>query len=80
MAREVNVWLSGWRATGTNVPVPQYELTIRADWATNAGVSKTDTRTVRFPNVLAGIPAERLREYVEAILLREARILAGVDE
>lgn len=79
MAREVNVWQSGWRATGTNVSVPQYEHKIRIQWTDDAGVSHEAERTVRFPNVLSGIPARRLRECIEAILYREARILAGID-
>ena len=80
MARSVNVWTSGWRATGTNVPVPQYEMTIRLEWVTDAGESREAQRTVRFPNVLAGIPARRLKAYVEDMLMAEARILAGIDE
>jgi hypothetical protein len=35
---------------------------------------------VRFPNVLANIPARRLKAYVEDMLMAEARILAGIDE
>jgi len=79
VAREVNTWQSGWRATGTNVSVPQYEHVIRIQWVDDDGVSHDATRTVRFPNVLSGIPVRRLREYIEDILYREARILAGID-
>jgi len=79
VAREVNVFHSGWRATGTSVSVPQYESTYRLVWVDDAGVRHEASRLVRFPNVLSGIPARRLREYVDTILLNEARILAGID-
>lgn len=79
MAREVNVFTGGWKATGNNVQVPQYETTIRFQWTRNNGTTGNQERTVRFPNALNGIPAARLKEYIEAILLNEARILAGVD-
>lgn len=80
MARQVNIWTGGWRATGNNVQVPQYETTIRFQWTRNDGTARDEERTVRFPNVLNGIPAARLKEYIEHILLAEARILAGVDD
>lgn len=80
MAREVNVFIGGWKATGNNVQVPQYETTVRFQWTRNDGETRDNERTVRFPNVLNGIPAARLKDYIEDILLREARILAGVDE
>lgn len=79
MPRDINVFLSGWRTTGINVSVPQYEQIIELHWINDAGLAQTATRTVRFPNVLSGIPAGRLRRYVDTILLSEARILAGVD-
>lgn len=79
MARSVNVWTSNWRATGNSVPVPQYEQTIRMEWVTDDGQEREAERTVRFPNVLANIPARRLKEYVEEMLMREARIMAGID-
>lgn len=79
MAREVNIFLSDWTALGTNASVPRWSLQVRTDWVDNAGVSHTNTRTVTFPNVLTGIPAERLKGYMETIVMAEARILAGVD-
>lgn len=79
MAREVNVFLGDWTALGTNAQVPRWSLQARFDWVDNAGAPHTNTRTVIFPNVLSGIPAERLREYMQQIVLAEARILAGVD-
>jgi len=79
MAREINVYLGNWTAVGTNAQVPRWSLQIQFDWVDNAGASHTNTRTVTFPNVLNGIPAERLKGYMQNIVLAEARILAGVD-
>lgn len=79
MAREVNVYPGAWTAVGTNASVPRWSIQIKFDWVDNAGAAHTNTRTVTFPNVLSGIPAERLREYMKNIVLAEARILAGVD-
>lgn len=79
MAREVNVYTGDWTPVGTNASVPRWSIQIQFDWVDNAGVAHTNTRTVTFPNVLSGIPAERLREYMEQIVIAEARILAGVN-
>jgi hypothetical protein len=55
-------------------------MQVTFNWVRNDGTTGTDTRTVVFPNVLGGIPAERLKGYMEQIVLAEARILAGVDD
>lgn len=79
MPREVNIFTGGWTAVGTNASVPRWSMQVRMDWVDNAGAPHTQTRTVTFPNVLSGIPAERLKGYMEQIIMAEARILAGVD-
>ena len=79
MAREVNIFTGPWVAVGTDASVPRWSMQVRMDWTDNAGVKRTDTRTVTFPNAPSGIPISRLREYMEAIILREARIQLGVD-
>ena len=79
MAREVNVYLGAWTAVETNASVPRWSLQVQFNWVDNAGVPHTNTRTVTFPNVLTGIPAERLKQYMMDIVLAEARILAGAD-
>lgn len=37
MARNVNIWVTEITATGKDIPVPQYEVELRAEWQTNAG-------------------------------------------
>ena len=79
MAREVNLQISDWTAVGTNASVPRYRVDLTTQWVDNAGAPHTDTRTVTFPNVLANVPVQRLRGYMEQIALAEIRLLLGVD-
>ena len=78
MAREVNVTTGPWVAVGTNASVPRWSMVITYNWTRDDGTKGTNTRTVTFPDVLTGIPAARLKDYMERILMAEARILAGV--
>jgi len=78
--REVNVYTSNWQATGVNVSVPQYMLTVRFQWIDQAGASHEGTRTVLFPNVLAQLPAVYVAERMTEMLLAYARQALGVDE
>ena len=84
VARNVNISLSGWRATGTNVSTPQYEQTITADWIDNAGVAHTAAQTVRFPNILATLISAGHGAWVAAqineLLIAAARKSARVDD
>lgn len=80
MAREVNLTFTGWRATGTNVQVPQYEIQVTHEITRNNGTKVTRTRTVRFPNFLAQVPQEWLEEELKDLLIRAARKLDGVDD
>lgn len=78
-AQNVNVWFSGWRATGNTVNTPQYEVTVRYQWTDDAGVTHEDERTVRFPNVLAQLPAAWVKEEMQTLLLKAARKINKVD-
>lgn len=79
MAREVNLFTSGWKATGTNVSVPQYELVVRFEWTAHDGTKHTGTRTIRFPNVLSQLPADYVKEKMTQMLIDYARNDLGVD-
>jgi predicted thioesterase len=84
MATNVNMWLSGWKATGQNVSTPQYEQTVRIDWTDKDGVARTKTATVRFPNILATLVSAGLGEWVahkvNDMLLEAGRKYLGVDD
>ncbi len=79
MPREVNIFLGNWTALGSTAPVSRYSIQIQHDWTDNVGAKHTDTRTLTFPNALSGIPLARLKDYMERIILEEARIQLGVD-
>lgn len=80
MAREVNVQFGGWRATGTNVQVPQYEISVTFEWTANDGTVRTRTRLVRFPNFMQQVPTEWLQEELQDLLVRAVRRIEGVDD
>lgn len=73
MAREVNVYTSNWKATGTNVSVPQYRVDVTLNWVNDAGVAHTRSETVKFPNFLQNVGAADLKEWLTELMLREAR-------
>lgn len=79
MASNVNIMLSGWRATGSNVSTPQYEQTVQVQWTDDAGVKHTQSQLVRFPNVLAQVPAAWAIEEINDLIVRAARKVIGVD-
>jgi hypothetical protein len=79
MAREVNIYTGGWRATGKSISVPQYEVTVTLDWVDDAGAAHTRTETLKFPNFLATVGAADLKEWITELMLREARQRLGVD-
>lgn len=80
MTREVNVYTGRWTNTGATAPVPRYTFSARFEWVDDAGAAHSDDRVYTFPNVLSGIPARRLREYMEEIIVREAMIARGIRQ
>ncbi len=70
MANKVNVRTSNWRATGANVSVPQYRMTIQVDWIDEAGASQSQSATVNFPNVLSQVPTEWLADDLQELLVK----------
>ena len=79
MARNVNVWIDGWRWTGQQVQTPQAEVNLRIEWTDNAGQQRQRIETVRFPNILADVPVAWLKQEMEDLMLRALRVKAGVD-
>lgn len=79
MAREVNVIWGNWKATGSNVSVPQYSIDVTYNWVDDAGAPHTATRTVLFPNFLQQVPAAWVQDELKDLMLRAARKLAAID-
>lgn len=79
MARNVNVWLTNWRATGITVPVDQYTVDIKIQWTADDGGQREHVETVRFPNVLRDVPVAWLKDELVNLILRCVRKKLGID-
>ena len=80
MAHNVNVYITNWTDTGQTVSVDRWSVDITVQWTDDSGTDHENSDTYYFPNALSGVPLSRLREYMQEIILREARIQLGVDE
>ena len=80
MAQNVNVTIGGWGKTGVSISTPQYEVTIGVQWTDNAGAKRQHSERVLFPNILAQLPVEWVKEEMTDLLLRALRKRIGVDE
>lgn len=79
MAKEVNAFTSGAKATGKKTSVAQYELAIRFDSKTRDGNAKSNSRTVTFPECLELLPLERREQIILEIMTEAARYDAKID-
>lgn len=79
MAREINIYTDGWKATGKNIGVPQYDITTTINWIDSYGIAHTRTETLRFPNFLQTVSANDLKDWMTEMMLREARQRLAVD-
>ena len=73
MAREVNLFVNNWQATGKNISVPQYTVDVTINWTRNDGTTGTRTETLKFPNFLAKVGAADLKEWLTDLMIQEAR-------
>lgn len=79
MARNVNVWVTNWHWTGSDVPVPQAEVDLKLEWVDEDGAEHEWESTVTFPNDLQLVPVAWLKDELEDLILRVARKRLGVD-
>lgn len=80
-ARSVDeVFIENWTDLGTTTSVPRYSVDITIHWTLQNGSPGTYEDTVVFPNVLSGVPLQRLKRYMEDIILAEIRIQLGIDD
>jgi hypothetical protein len=73
VARETNLFVNGWKATGKNIQVPQYSVDVTINWIRDDGTTGTATETLLFPNFLQRVGAADLKEWFTDLLVREAR-------
>ena len=73
MAREVNLFVNNWQATGKNISVPQYSVDVTINWTDNEGLPHTRSETLKLPNFLSKVGAEDLKDWLTELMIREAR-------
>lgn len=79
MARSVNVLISNYSATGSNVTMPQVSMDVTVNWVDDTGTPHTNTQAVLFPNVLAQVPAGQRDDVLRDLLLKLLRLKLGID-
>lgn len=79
MSHSVNVFIANWTNTGQTRRVDRWSVDVTLQWVDDAGASHEHNETLYFPDDLAGTPLNRLREYMQEIILRELRLRLGVD-
>ena len=72
MAREVNLYTNNWTATGKNISVPQYSVDVTFNFTRDDGTTGTRSKTLKFPNFLANVGADDLKEWLTELMTREA--------
>ena len=78
MATNINIFYSNFRI-GTNVTIQRRLMDVTVNWTDDAGQPQTRTRTITFPDDLALIPADVLKEELTDLMVRMARRMGGVD-
>jgi len=81
MARNVNVTIENYQATGAQVLVDQYSVDLFIEWIKNDGTPGSVSQTILFPNIL-GNPAisnQWLKQHLTELMLAALREIAGVD-
>ncbi len=78
MASNVNLMISNWQQTGQGAAFA-CRLDASIEWVDDAGVKHTASDTLRFPAVMAGVPAEMVQEQMTALMLVAWRAKLGVD-
>ena len=76
----VNLYLSNWHWTGSNVQVPQAQVDVEIHWTDADGQGHQWSGTATFPNDLQDVPVEWLKEVLEDLMIRAARKKLGVDD
>ena len=79
MPSSVNVFYSNFRL-GTNVTIQRRLMDVTFEWVDKDGKAHNKTRTITFPDDLALIPANILKDELTDLMLRMMRRAEGVDE
>jgi len=80
MAHNVNLYITNWQWTGSNVSTPQATVDLELHWFDNDNQPQNWSGTATFPNDLQLVPVAWVKEALEDLLVRAARKRLGIGE
>ena len=81
LARSVDeINIRNIHATGTTVQVDRYSFDIEVKWTDLQGGKHQHADTYVWPNVLADVPNNVVRRFMEEMVVAKARVTLGIDD
>ena len=75
---EINI--SNVTPLGTTVPVEQYSFNIQVKWTSHDGIKHEHFDTYVWPNVLADVPNNVVKEFMQEMVIAKVRVALGIDD
>lgn len=75
---EINI--TNWQATGSNVPILQYQFDLEIKWTDTDGNPHIHNGTYRYPNDISDMPLNVRRRYAEDMIIAQVRVTLGINE
>ena len=66
--------------TGTNARVDRYSFDIEVKWTSPDGSKHEHSDTYTWPGVLADVPNNVVREFMQEMVIAKVRVTLGIDE
>lgn len=80
MSSNVNVWLTNWKVNDSTPGKFSCVLDVTLQWHDDAGRASDARSTLKWPDILALVPAELIREELTALMLKVFRVQQGIDK
>lgn len=77
--RNINVYTSNWRYTGSTVRIDQAAFDLEIHWTDASGAPRTWSGVVTWPNDFAFLSTAQRKAVIEELTLRIARVRLGID-
>lgn len=78
-ARNVNLFITNWQWTGSNIKTPQAGVDLEIHWIDGDSNPREWSGVATFPNDLQLVPVAWVKEAIEELLVRVARHQLGID-
>lgn len=75
---EINI--TNVQATGTTIEVDCYSFDIEVKWTDHSGGKHQHSDTYIWPNVLADVPNNVVKRFMEEMVIAKVRVTLGIDE